>query len=234
MSAAPAPATWAIVPVKGLGEAKQRLAGVLPPQARRRLMLAMLRDVLATLALVERLGRLGRVLVVTPDAEVARIAPELGARVLREETARGHSAAAAAGFAYALASGAMQALTVPADTPCVTPGELSHLLDARPGAGPGVVLVPAHDRDGTNAVLVAPPDAFPPSFGPGSFARHLAQAEARGLACRVIELPGLALDIDKPRDLAALAAAKQDDPAYSFLQMQCGALAPISPGPSPS
>jgi len=195
-------------------------------------MLAMLHDVLATLAQVDRLGP---VLVVTPDTEVARIALELGARVLREEGARGHSAAAAAGFALARAGGAVQALTVPADAPCVTPGELSCLLDAaHPGAGPRVILVPARDGDGTNAVLAAPPDAFPPSFGPGSFARHLAQAEARGLACRVVELPGLALDIDEPRDLAALVAAKQGDPAYAFLQMQCGALDPISPGPSPS
>src|SRR5262245_53826632 len=164
MSAAPAPATWAVVPVKALDEAKQRLADVLAPEARRKLMLAMLQDVLATLAHVEHLGP---VLVVTPDAQVAQVARQLGALVLREERARGHSAAAAAGFACALAGGATQALTVPADTPCVTPDELSRLLEAaRPGAGPRVVLVPAHDGDGTNAVLAAPPDAFPPRFGP--------------------------------------------------------------------
>ncbi len=234
MSAEPAPATWAIVPVKALGEAKQRLAGVLPPEARRRLALAMLRDVLAALAQVERVAR---VLVVTPDAEVAQIAQQQhgGVRVLREERARGHSAAAAAGFAYALASGAVQALTVPADAPCVTPGDLSRLLDVAPSrAGPRVVLVPAHDGDGTNALLAAPPDALPPSFGPGSFARHLAQAEARGLAWRVVELAGLGLDIDEPRDLAALIAAKQGNPAYAFLRMHCEALDPISPGPSSS
>ncbi len=127
MSTEPAPAAWAIVPVKALGEAKQRLSGVLPPEARRRLMLAMLHDVLATLAQVERIAR---VLVVTPDAEVAGVAQQLGASVLREEQARGHSAAAAAGFAHALANGAVQALAVPADAPCVTPGELSRLLDA--------------------------------------------------------------------------------------------------------
>jgi 2-phospho-L-lactate guanylyltransferase len=230
MSAEPARATWAIVPVKALGEAKQRLAAVLPLAARRRLMLAMLRDVLATLAEVERIAC---VLVVTPDAEVADTAQRLGARVLREDRCRGHSAAAMAGFAQALAGGAAQALTVPADAPCVTPGELSRLLDAaHPGTGPSVVLVPAHDFDGTNAVLAAPPDAFPPRFGPGSFARHLAEAEALGLACRIVELPGLALDIDEPRDLAALIAAKRGNLAYAFLEPQCEALRALSSGPS--
>ena len=225
-------AAWAIVPVKAPGEAKQRLAGALPPAARRRLMLAMLQDVLATLAQVERLGP---VLVVTPDAEVADLARGRRARVLLEERARGHSAAAMAGFAHARANGATQAVTLPADAPCVTPAEVGSLLDAAvPAAGPHVVLVPSHDRDGTNAVLAAPPDAFPVSFGPGSFARHLVQAKARGLDCRVVELAGLGRDVDEPHDLERLVAAKRSDPNYEFLRMQYGLLREVSAGWTPS
>jgi 2-phospho-L-lactate/phosphoenolpyruvate guanylyltransferase len=209
---------WAIVPVKTLSDAKQRLAGVLPLAARRQLMLTMLQDVLATLGQVERLGP---VLVVTPDAAAASMAERSGARVLHEEQSRGHSAAAMAGFAYARAHGAACALTLPADAPCVTPGEVSRLLDAAlPAAGTRVVLVPSHDRDGTNGVLAAPPDAFAVSFGPGSFARHLAHAEARGLDCRVVELDGLGQDVDEPRDLDALIGRKRGHPAYAFLQGQ--------------
>jgi len=225
-------AAWAIVPVKRLGAAKQRLAGILPPEARCRLMLVMLQDVLATLAKVEGLGP---ILVVTPDAEVAQIAQRHGVRVLPEERDRGHNAAATAGFAHALAHGAAAALTLPADAPCVTPDEVARLLDAAgPGPAPRVVLVPSHDRDGTNAVLAAPPDAFPVSFGPGSFARHLAQAGARGLDCRVVELAGLGQDVDEPRDLAALVARKRGAPAYEFLQNECGALREMSSGQNPS
>jgi 2-phospho-L-lactate guanylyltransferase len=221
-------AAWAIVPVKALAEAKQRLAGVLPLDARRRLMRVMLGDVLATLHRVEGLGP---VLVVTPDGEVAELAERYGARVLREERGRGHSAAAMAGFAHVLAQRAVRALTLPADAPCVTPGEVLTLLEAAGvAAGPRVVLTPSHDRDGTNAVLAAPPDAFPPSFGPGSFARHLAEAEARRLDCRVVELKGLGLDIDAPRDLVALMARKQDDPNYGFLRRQIGLLREVSVG----
>jgi 2-phospho-L-lactate/phosphoenolpyruvate guanylyltransferase len=209
-------APWAIVPVKSLGEAKQRLAGVLPVQARRRLMLAMLSDVLATL---RQVGGLGPVVVVTPDAEVAELAASCGARVLREARAQGHSAAAMAGFVHAAFHGAERALTLPADAPCVTPAEVARLIDA---AGTEerarVVLAPSHDRDGTNAILAAPPDVFPPSFGPGSFARHLAAAEARRLDCCVVELAGLGRDVDGPSDLQALLALKRDDPDYAFLQ----------------
>lgn len=225
-------AAWAIVPVKSLGEAKQRLAGVLPPAARRRLMLAMLQDVLATLAQVERLGH---VLVVTPDAEAADLARARGARVLLEERARGHSAAAMAGFAHARANGAAQAVTLPADAPCATPIEVRSLLDAAGSAAdPYVALVPSHDRDGTNAVLAAPPDAFPVSFGPGSFARHLAEAKARGLGCRVVELAGLGRDVDEPADLEMLIAAKQGDSNYEFLQTRYELLREVSAGWIPS
>ncbi len=163
-------ATWAIVPVKSLAQAKQRLAGILPVEARRRLMLIMLDDVLATLRQVERLGP---VLVVTPDAEVAEFAANAGASVLREAAGQGHSAAAIAGFTYAQSHGAVRALTLPADAPLVTAAELRSLIEsAEATAGPHLTLVPSHDGDGTNGFLVSPPDLLQPSFGPGSFARH--------------------------------------------------------------
>jgi len=226
MSAPRAPeAPWAIVPVKTLAQAKQRLGGVLPLEARRRLMLVMLRDVLATLAAVETLGP---VVVVTPDAQVATLAESCSARVLCEAQAEGHSAAAMAGLVHAATHGAQRALTVPADAPLVTPTEVARLIDAA-GTGPGarVVLAPSHDRDGTNAIVATPPDVFPPHFGPGSFARHLAATEAMGLACRVIELAGLGMDVDEPRDLEALLARKRDDPNYAFLQERGGPRGPI-------
>jgi 2-phospho-L-lactate guanylyltransferase len=215
-----------VVPVKPLADAKQRLACVLPPEARRRLMLVMLDDVLAALGQVETIEA---TLVVTPDAEVAAIARRRGARVLREARSSGHSAAAIAGFAEARARGAARAVTIPADAPLVTPAELVALLDGAASspsprlrgegtaAAPAVTLVPSRDGEGTNAILVAPPDAFAPSFGPGSFARHLAKAAAGGIACRTLSLRGLGLDIDEPRDLGDLMRVARHDPRYAFL-----------------
>lgn len=88
-----------------------------------------------------------------------------------------------------------------------------------------VTLVPSRDGDGTNAILVSPPDAFAPSFGPGSFARHRAQAAAAGIACRTLELPGLALDIDEPHDLRDLMQRTRGNPRYAFLARYILALA---------
>jgi 2-phospho-L-lactate/phosphoenolpyruvate guanylyltransferase len=124
-----------------------------------------------------------------------------------------------AGFAHAAAHGAERALTIPADVPLMTPAEVARLIEATDTEGEArVALVPSHDRDGTNAVLAVPPDVFPPRFGPGSFARHRAAAEAMGLPCSIVELAGLGMDVDEPCDLQALLAAKRDDPNYAFLR----------------
>jgi 2-phospho-L-lactate guanylyltransferase len=64
--------------------------------------------------------------------------------------------------------------------------------------------VPDRHGTGTNGLLLTPPDAISPSFGPGSFERHRALALAAGLPCRVERPPSLLLDIDTGADLAAL------------------------------
>ena len=210
-----AAATFAIIPVKALSAAKQRLAPVLPPQARRDLVLGMLQTVLGvvTEAIAARF-----ILVVTPDPSVAHLAEAKGARVLRERRMRGLNAAVRAGLAQACAEGASRALVLPADVPLITPGELASLL-ASPahGAGARARLVPAADGGGTNAMLLMPPDAMAPSFGPGSYLRHLAQALARRLNVEVLHLPGLAGDIDQPGDLERLIGPAPQLAHFQFL-----------------
>ena len=68
----------------------------------------------------------------------------------------------------------------------------------------GVLAVPDRHGTGTNALLLSPPDAIAPSFGPGSFERHAQAARAGGLAYGVAQVPGLVLDVDTPDDLAEL------------------------------
>ena len=94
-------------------------------------------------------------------------------------------------------------LVLPGDTPLLDPAEVGSLL-AIPRA---VSIVPDRHGTGTNALVLSPPDAIAPSFGPGSLKRHVAAAEAAGVASAVEELPTLMLDVDTGDDLAALQAA---------------------------
>ncbi|HEX9479087.1 MAG TPA: 2-phospho-L-lactate guanylyltransferase [Methylomirabilota bacterium] len=189
----------AAVPVKDLVNAKQRLVPALSPAERRELAQAMLGDVLE--ALVAALP--GSVVVITTDAEVQALARAAGAECWIESANRGHTAAVAFAQEQAAARGLARFLTIPGDVPCVTADEVATLCGALDEA-PGVVFVPSRSGLGTNAALLAPPGAMPLTFGEPSFANHLAAARAVGLSPRVLELPGIGLDVDAPDDLAVL------------------------------
>lgn len=191
--------TLAILPVKGFANAKQRLTTGLAPEQREALAEAMYRDVLAALlesTLVDRL------LVVTRGSEARRTAIELGAEVVGDEE-RGHNAAALLGIRIAAEQRADRALLVPGDCPALDPTQLDELL-SRPAAAPSVLIVPDRHGIGTNALVLTPPDALAPSFGPGSCARHARDARAGGVSAEVVEVRSLATDVDTPEDLRAL------------------------------
>jgi 2-phospho-L-lactate guanylyltransferase len=193
--------TWAVVPVKDTAGAKQRLAPVLPAHLRQALALAMLEDVLAALAEVAGLD--GRLLVTT-DPEAVRLAARYNCAAMAEGADDGHTDAVTAAAQLLAREGRQSMLTLPGDIPLVTPGEIGHLLTAhRPS--PSFTIVPSHDERGSNAILMSPPDAVPLAFGENSFFPHLAAAEERGIAPTVLHLPGIALDIDNPADLAHFA-----------------------------
>ena len=191
--------TLAILPVKSFAAAKQRLAESLGAGSRVALAQAMFADVLAS---VRRVPGLDGIAVVTSDRTVESAAAGNRVLVLREEVESGHSAAAMLGIRRALADEYERVLLVPGDTPLVQAAELATLL----AGATGIVVVPDRHGTGTNALVLAPPGAIEPSFGPGSLERHVAAAEATGLPHRVEEIPGLALDVDTPDDLAELSA----------------------------
>ncbi len=184
--------TVAVLPVKSFGRAKTR-TGLVDP-ARGDLAERMARDVLAALAEVHALER---VIVVTREPRIASIAPH----VVDDPDEVSHSAAAGLGIDAAVAAGARRVLLVPGDCPLLDPDEVDALLDFAP---PGVTIVPDRHGTGTNALVLDPPGAMEPSFGPGSCARHAALARAAGVRVAVRHVPSLAFDVDTPDDVAAL------------------------------
>jgi 2-phospho-L-lactate guanylyltransferase len=193
--------TIAILPVKSFGAAKQRLAEMLGAGSRQALAQAMLIDVLGGLAHVDAIEA---TLVVTSDRLAESLALARGMQVLRDPVEAGQSAAALTGVRHAMAEGFERALLVPGDTPLLDADEVRELLERAPQQG--VTIVPDRHGSGTNALLLSPPDAIAPSFGPDSFQRHLAAAQSSGLTHSVERLPSLALDIDTRGDLSELAS----------------------------
>jgi 2-phospho-L-lactate guanylyltransferase len=196
--------TAAILPVKRFARAKQRLGASVADPLRLELAAAMVADVLLALAQTEAIER---TIVVTCEDSVATSAREHGATVLDDVTESGQSAAATIGVRHALAEGFERVLCVPGDCPALDPGELDALLSAGAGGVDGaqaVVIVPDRHGTGTNGLLLAPPDAIAPSFGPDSCERHRGLALGAGLSPRLERPRSLLLDIDTGADLAEL------------------------------
>jgi len=193
---------YAVIPAKDFHGAKQRLAPFLQPHERRVLARAMLTDTLTACAQVTGLDGVG---VVTCDRDVAEVASALGAEVLWEPQAQGHSQAVAFGVQVCRQRGITAMLTLPGDLPLLTATDIEAII-APPDPWVPVVLVPNRDDLGTNAIVLSPPDCLTLAFGHDSFQRHLRLAAERHLEVEIRRLPRVALDIDEPGDLALFAA----------------------------
>lgn len=202
--------TWALVPIRGLETAKTRLGGDLDPEERAALVTELLRR---TLTATRDARRIAGTVVVTMDGAAADIARRHGAVGLVER-APGLNAAIEAARSVAQARGATAVLVLPADLPAVSAAALDAIVAAASqaasvgdGAPEGIVaMVPDRHGEGTNALLLSPPDRIAPAFGAASHVRHVAAARHAG--ARVIELDGpLSLDVDTAEDLLEAEAA---------------------------
>jgi len=191
-----------LVPVKNLSCAKQRLAAVLDQPARTALAKAMLHDVLATLA---EWPRHPRVAIVTGDPFASELAERYSFEVIPDPANPGETGAIEMATRLCEKRGVESTLVIPADIPLIQYWELDEIMAHAPQEG--TVLVPARDGRGTNAAFRRPANLFPLRFGNDSFRPHLAAAQATQKACVVLELPGIAADIDNPADLQQLINA---------------------------
>jgi 2-phospho-L-lactate guanylyltransferase len=196
----------ALVPVKGTPDGKARLARLLSPAQRQSLVRAMLHDVVETLRASPGLRR---VAVTSPDAGVLALAERLGAVPLLEPPdARGLNAALTAAVVRLEQAGAEAVLIVQGDVPEIGTDDVAAMLDGV-AARPRLVRGAPSDDGGTSALLLRPPHVIAPAFGPDSFARHRAAAEAAGLAFEQCDRGALAVDIDRPRDLERLLSSSR-------------------------
>ncbi|TMC15787.1 MAG: 2-phospho-L-lactate guanylyltransferase [Chloroflexi bacterium] len=152
----------ALIPVKMLNEVKSRLAPYLTAQQRAELVLDMLHHVIDTLRESEALAAIS---VVSPDTAILQQVQRWGAHALQEEV-HGHNPALTAAARRELAAGATALLTISADLPLLRAVDIQCMIEqSRQYA---VVLAPARDGTGTNALLMRPPLALPYVSGPGS------------------------------------------------------------------
>lgn len=196
----------AIIPVKPFAEGKARLAPVLSPASREALCRRLFEHVLEITCTTKSLDD---ILVVSADETARVIAEGRGASGLSEPTPEpgpiGLNAALALGCERALAHLYSTILVLPADLAFVTTADIDAMIAAGANRGPAMAIATDEAGDGTNALLLSPPDLIGFSFGEASFEAHLKAARAKNVDPVIIERPGLAFDVDAPDDLSRIA-----------------------------
>ena len=196
--------TTAIIPLKALAQAKQRLAGALDGEDRRAFVAWMAARVIAAAA---GCAGISDVLLVAGDDDAADVGRDAGVPTLIE---RAPGLAIALAVADAATAGVEATLILAADLPEVAPHDLDVVLRA---ARSQRVVVIAPTRDGgTGALLRRPGGAIATAYGPGSAKAHARLARAAGIEVVTVHRAALANDVDTPGELpAALALAAELD-----------------------
>lgn len=196
---------WAVVPIKTLDQAKSRLSRVLKPGERYALALGLLRQTLSILRRSE--GPCG-ILVVSADPVVRHEANAQGVDFLMEPDTGGLNEALTTAAAEVIGRGGTSMLVIPGDLPLLTAAGVDALVRTAAISSSSieqrVAIAPDRRGAGTNALLLRPPGLVPFCFGPDSFQRHLAAAQALGVTPVVFRSPAFALDLDLPSDLASV------------------------------
>jgi 2-phospho-L-lactate guanylyltransferase len=194
---------WVVVVARVANGAKSRLALTLDFEQRRDLALAMLADVLEVCSRARDI--VSGVVAVVDDSSARLVAEHAGAIVVHDPTPGDMNLAVGLGLRAVGELGAQTAIILPGDIPLLNSEDLGNLMAAADGASRAVVVGASRDRQGTNALLLRPLDVIAPAFGPPSVERHVRAGLAAGAVTRLVPDLGLALDIDTPADLAALA-----------------------------
>lgn len=186
---------WAVVPMKALDQSKSRLSSVLTTEERVALSFEMLVRVVAALSSAQSLAGW---IAVSSDESVLNYAAERGGRPLMERE-KDLNAALCQAAQEAVALGGEAIVIVPGDVPFVSAYDIDAIVSLA-SEERTVAIAPSRRCDGTNALLLKPPDLIPFSFGPGSLQTHVALARETGAALHTYSSDGIAFDVDTEED----------------------------------
>jgi 2-phospho-L-lactate/phosphoenolpyruvate guanylyltransferase len=188
------PGCVALIAIKRRVQCKSRLNGVLGRPQRLWLVREMLAQVIAA---CRQATLVSQVAVLSPErdtvpADIAVLA----------DAGNGLNAALLQAHGSLHQLGVREWLVLPADLPAASGADIDAMIAA--GRESGCALASDAAGHGTNALYLRLPASFDYGFGIESLAAHRQAAARLGLAARVLQLPGLALDVDTPEDLFKL------------------------------
>jgi len=183
-----------IIPFKGLSESKSRLASGIPDEIRKRLVKAMLSDVISA---VVSSRKVSHIIVVTSDETIKSIIPK-NATLLLEDKPGGINQAINEATEHSIRMNAEATLIVPADVPLITPQDIDAIISA--GESKPAVIISPSSTGGTNLLYRAPPKVIKPRFGRNSFQAHLKESRRMKVEPKIYRSSTVSLDVDEIDD----------------------------------
>ncbi len=201
-----------IIPVKRLEMAKSRLSPLLSINERKQFCLEMLKDVLTA---VKTANYIHRTVVMSMDETALQVAKTFDA-IPFIQNKLGLNQAILEVINWCIERGVSSTLILPADIPLVTSLDLNRIYSL--GKNSGIVISPSRNGEGTNALLLTPPNVISTFYGQDSFRKHIEEASTQGTSIHIFRSLRVALDIDTVEDLIAFLALKAEEvSAYNFL-----------------
>jgi 2-phospho-L-lactate guanylyltransferase len=200
----------ALIPFKNFAQSKQRLRSVLNEAQRHVLVAAMLED---TLRAVGASDALQDFYLLSDDADARGIARSSGWQTIAESAqAKGLNASVQAAV-MDLREAYDAVLIIHGDLPLLATPEVNAIVERHheqfAANSQVMTLVPDQALQGSNCLMISPPDALSFQYGQLSFEKHLAMAAERGIQSTTLRLPGAALDVDEAADLVLLRQSAQ-------------------------
>jgi 2-phospho-L-lactate guanylyltransferase len=196
---------WAVIPIKTLEKAKNRLASVLSVEDRKKLVLHLFKHTLHELADWQVLEG---ILVVSSDPLINQFVGTYGFEFLLEEQPNGLNRSIQLAAEHLDRKGVEAMLVVHGDLPLVSQIELNRLVEAAPAQG--ILIAPDRHQSGTNVLWVAPPLIIPFAYGCDSFQKHQELANQVNCPLVIFQSETLGLDIDFPDDFSFYSQTLSD------------------------
>ena len=202
-----------LIPVKDLSTANERLSTILNQAKRTELAYTMLEDVFAA-AKESKLA--DNVVIVTLDKKAIEMALANEFEVIQEEEQNGESSSVDGALQVTKLMGAKSVLVIPGDAPLIKGEDIDMVFEAEDEKN-CVVMVPASDELGTNAILRKPPDIIPSCFGHDSFNLHKDESDKKGVPYIIVDNFNISIDIDEPDDIEKFAVYGSHTKTYKKL-----------------
>lgn len=191
---------WAVLPLKGLIGAKNRLSNILSNEERVALVKAMAKDMLCALT---KANNLAGVVVISESEDIKKLVKEYPVEIISQGKEKGLSGAISHASSILADRGIESMLVIHGDIPLVKPEDIDAIIEAALPA-PSVTITPHSPRGGTNVMVCSPPNVIPFQYGNNSFSKHQKLARDNGVNLSEFTNDRLAIDIDTADDLRDL------------------------------